>query len=48
MTLKCNEINGFLLIVTRYMYFKRIKRLIVNKTTEAVIPRKKKKPKKKM
>lgn len=39
--LKCNEINCFLIIVTRYMYFKRIKKLIANKTTEAVIPRKK-------
>lgn len=45
--LKCNEINCFLLIVTRYMYFKIIKKLIANKTTEAVIPRKKKKLKKK-
>lgn len=45
--LKCNEINCFLLIVTRYMHFKRIKKFIANKTTEAVIPRKKNKTKKK-
>lgn len=41
--LKCNEINYFLLIVIRYTYFKRVKKLIANKTMETVILRKKEK-----